>query len=129
MHAAAGEERMAAAAMHAHAPAELLSRCMPSSCFASHPCVPKPLTLSTLDGHKQTVSKDNGYKGHIYMVFDYAKHDLTGLAERVKKFNLPQVWVCVGGGGCVCVGWVPFQEWHMAVEWAVVQVSWAVWWH
>ena len=38
------------------------------------------------------VSKNNNYKGSIYMAFDYADYDLTGLMETVKyKFSEAQV--------------------------------------
>ncbi len=38
------------------------------------------------------VSRESNYKGAIYMVFDYAEHDLTGLLERTKyKITASQV--------------------------------------
>lgn len=38
------------------------------------------------------VHKNNNFKGSIYMVFDYADYDLTGLMETVKyKFTEAQV--------------------------------------
>jgi hypothetical protein len=38
------------------------------------------------------VHKNNNYKGSIYMVFDYAEYDLTGLMESQKyTFTEPQV--------------------------------------
>ena len=38
------------------------------------------------------VSKSNNYKGSIYMVFDFAEYDLTGLMESQKsKFTEAQV--------------------------------------
>jgi hypothetical protein len=37
-------------------------------------------------------TKENQFKGSIYMAFDYMDHDLTGLMERQNhKFTLPQV--------------------------------------
>ena len=30
----------------------------------------------------RAATKTNGYKGSIYMVFDYMDHDLTGMMER-----------------------------------------------
>eukprot|EP00884_Botryococcus_braunii_P017440 jgi/Botrbrau1/437/Bobra.110_2s0087.2 len=37
-------------------------------------------------------TKDNQFKGSIYMAFDYMDHDLTGLMERQNhKFTLPQI--------------------------------------
>lgn len=36
--------------------------------------------------------RNNNWKGSIYMVFDYAEHDLTGLMDTVKyKFTEAQV--------------------------------------
>eukprot|EP00967_Tisochrysis_lutea_P037955 scaffold45538_cov19-Tisochrysis_lutea.AAC.1 len=38
------------------------------------------------------VHRNNNYKGSIYMVFDYAEYDLTGLMETVKyKFSESQI--------------------------------------
>lgn len=38
------------------------------------------------------VHRNNNFKGSIYMVFDYAEYDLTGLMETVKyKFSEAQV--------------------------------------
>lgn len=45
------------------------------------------------------VHKNNNFKGSIYMVFDYADYDLTGLMESQKYcFTEPQVRACVAGG-------------------------------
>lgn len=44
----------------------------------------------------RAVSKNNNFKGSIYMVFDYAEYDLTGLMETQKnRFTEPQVRCCV----------------------------------
>lgn len=41
---------------------------------------------------RSQISKSNNYKGSIYMVFDFADHDLTGLCERQQhKFTVPQI--------------------------------------
>eukprot|EP00877_Chromochloris_zofingiensis_P009031 jgi/Chrzof1/4381/Cz14g11020.t1 len=41
---------------------------------------------------RSKVSKENNYKGHIYMVFDYAEHDLTGMMESNRtKLTISQV--------------------------------------
>lgn len=42
------------------------------------------------------MTKDSKYKCDIYMVFDYAEHDLTGLMEATRHSNLrpDQVRVC-----------------------------------
>jgi hypothetical protein len=40
------------------------------------------------------VSKESKYKGDIFMVFDYAEHDLTGMMDAVKHkggMSVPQV--------------------------------------
>jgi hypothetical protein len=58
------------------------------------------------------VHKANQFKGSIYMVFDYAEHDLTGLMDTVRyKFSEPQVCavlalVRVGESAC---GYMPRQ--------------------
>ncbi|GFH26170.1 protein kinase domain-containing protein, partial [Haematococcus lacustris] len=41
---------------------------------------------------RSDIHKNNNYKGSIYMVFDYAEHDLTGLMDSNKfKFTEAQV--------------------------------------
>jgi len=40
------------------------------------------------------VNKESKYKGDIFMVFDYAEHDLTGMMDAVKHkggMSVPQV--------------------------------------
>lgn len=47
------------------------------------------------------VDAASNYKGAIYMVFDYAEHDLTGMIDSYKgKLTIAQV----GGGFVLCVG-------------------------
>ncbi len=42
------------------------------------------------------VHKNNNFKGSIYMVFDYADYDLTGLMESAKyTFTEPQASVAL----------------------------------
>lgn len=39
------------------------------------------------------VQRESRYKGDIFMVFDYAEHDLTGMMDAVKHsgLNIPQI--------------------------------------
>ena len=46
-----------------------------------------------------SVNEASGYKGDIYMVFDYAEHDLTGMMNSLgKRLSTPQVRCSVHAG-------------------------------
>lgn len=56
------------------------------------PCPTPPPPLPPPKNNNETVDASSGYRGHVYMVFDYCEHDLTGYMARLRgSLSVPEV--------------------------------------